>query len=194
MENKEKLLALVGYSTKGGNTEKLLKDYLDLYGKDKLVDIVDLNTLDFKGCIHCKACLKKPRCKLEDDLSPIYEKVEAAEELVFASPVYFNGLSWLLKKFIDRMQVYFPHEMNWQEKKQASLLVTAGAPSYPRQFDASYLEAEITFKTLGYEKIRVVQVNNTDKEPYERGSLNEDVMKKNGIYRRKGRQWELIEE
>lgn len=91
MENQDKVLALIGYTRKNGNTQALLEDYLKEFAQDKEVDLVDLNALDFKGCIHCNGCLKEPFCRLRDDFSPIYQKIEEANHLVFASPVYFNG-------------------------------------------------------------------------------------------------------
>ena len=193
MENQEKVLALIGYTRKNGNTQALLEDYLKEFAQDKEVDLVDLNALDFKGCIHCDGCLKEPFCRLRDDFSPIYQKIEEANHLVFASPVYFNGVTWLLKKAIDRMQVYFSNPRDWQGKKSACLLLTAGAKPYPDQFTASYLEGQITLKTLGYKPFTCIQVGDTDRRPYEAGFLRKEAIKINGINRRKGNQWELIE-
>lgn len=193
MENKEKLLVVFGATREDGNTRRLLDDYLKAFAGDREVEILNLNDLSFKGCIYCNACMQKPVCALEDDLSPLYEMVEECNSLVLATPVYFNGVSWLLKKFIDRMQVYFNHEMGWSGKREASLLVAAGAKAYKDQFTASYLEAEITFKALGFPNFTAIQVGNTDAQPYEGGFLRRELIQANKVNRRKEKQWELIE-
>lgn len=190
MENQEKVLALIGYTRKNGNTQALLEDCLQEFAQDKKVDLVDLNALDFKGCIYCNGCLQGPTCRLRDDFSPIYQKIEEANHLIFASPVYFNGLTWLLKKAIDRMQVYFANPMDWQGKKSAWLLLTAGAKAYPNQFTAGYLEGQITFRTLGYENFTCIGVDDTDSRPYEAEFLRKEAIQINGMNRRKGNQWE----
>lgn len=49
-------------------------------------------------------CRKEGRCVIEDDFSSLVEKIEAADFVVFATPVYFGDLSESLRGFLDRLR------------------------------------------------------------------------------------------
>jgi len=66
--------------------------------------------LKIGDCIHCNFCLKKQTpgkyCSLKDDAQPIFEKAEAADILVLASPVYFMRSSARMAALLDRFRVF----------------------------------------------------------------------------------------
>ncbi|HPP45393.1 MAG TPA: flavodoxin family protein, partial [Methanomassiliicoccaceae archaeon] len=45
-------------------------------------------------------------CSLDDDTQAIYEKLEQADVIVLASPVYFMRTSGMMAAFIDRLRVF----------------------------------------------------------------------------------------
>ena len=49
------------------------------------VEIVQLNTLDIRGCLGCNACRYQRPCVQRDDFAAVREKIEAADCLIFAS-------------------------------------------------------------------------------------------------------------
>ena len=73
-------------------------------------DIVNLSNMTIKNCIHCNFCLSKQQtgkyCSLKDDAQPIYEKLESADIIILASPVYFMRTSGMMATFIDRLRVF----------------------------------------------------------------------------------------
>jgi multimeric flavodoxin WrbA len=73
-------------------------------------ETVYLSKMDIKNCTHCNYCISKQKdkkyCSLDDDAQAIYEKVEHADVLVFASPVYFMRTSGMMATFIDRLRVF----------------------------------------------------------------------------------------
>lgn len=66
------------------------------------VEVLSLRGKDLRFCNGCLACLKAPRCVIQDDANDIVEKMGAAEVLCFATPVYYYGMSGQMKTLLDR--------------------------------------------------------------------------------------------
>lgn len=79
------------------------------------VEIVQLNTVDIRGCLGCNACRYQRPCVQRDDFAAVREKIEAADCLIFASPLYFWTISARLKAVIERFYClaasYRPHPL-----------------------------------------------------------------------------------
>jgi multimeric flavodoxin WrbA len=84
----------------------------------------------------------------------IYEKMDQADMLVIASPVYFYGISAQLKAVIDRF--HNPIRDTFHIKKMALLLV--GAASLPELFDAILAEYNLCLKFFDIEDVGKVLV------------------------------------
>ncbi|MFP4112936.1 MAG: flavodoxin family protein [Spirochaetota bacterium] len=69
---------------------------------------LQLSAIDFGSCIACERCRRDGVCTgLDDDLTPWYPRLLAAEVWVLASPVYnYNVTSWM-KAFIDRLYCFY---------------------------------------------------------------------------------------
>ncbi len=104
----KKLIAINGSPRRNWNTAELLKQAVH-GAKDAgaEAEIINLYTLNFKGCTSCFACKLKNRphgtCAMKDDLSPVLEQVKAADAIVFGSPIYFMNLSSGMIAFIERL-------------------------------------------------------------------------------------------
>jgi len=87
----------------GGNNEKIIDLALSIvrqkgYEADKIL----LSGLSVSPCNDCGTCRGKKECPIEDDMQEIYEKLEASDALIAASPVFFGSLSAQLKALFDR--------------------------------------------------------------------------------------------
>jgi multimeric flavodoxin WrbA len=106
-----KILGISGSPVKDGNVDTFLASIMEM-AEDKGIEteIVSLSRMEIKNCIHCNFCLAKQKagkfCSLEDDAQPIFEKMEAADIIVLASPVYFMRTSGMMAAFIDRLRVF----------------------------------------------------------------------------------------
>ena len=70
-------------------------------------EIIFLPELNLERCRQCDAdgwglCRREGRCNVEDDFPSLVDKIEAADLVVFANPVYFGDLSESLRVFLDR--------------------------------------------------------------------------------------------
>ncbi len=52
------------------------------------------------GCHICKGGSRK--CSISDDMDEIRSKLLEADSIIFGSPIYYDGVTGLLKNFIDR--------------------------------------------------------------------------------------------
>lgn len=67
------------------------------------VDFVSLAGRDIRFCRGCLACQATGRCVIRDDADAIVqEKMLRAEVLVFATPIYYYGMSGQMKTLLDR--------------------------------------------------------------------------------------------
>jgi multimeric flavodoxin WrbA len=106
-----KILGISGSPVKKGKVETFLRRSLEsLPRKDLQYEVVHLFCLKIKDCIHCNFCLTKQTaqkyCSLKDDAQAIFEKAQAADIIVLASPVYFMRSSALMAVLIDRFRMF----------------------------------------------------------------------------------------
>ena len=106
-----KILGISGSPVKNGNVDSFLASIMETaVGKGIETETVSLSSMEIKNCIHCNFCLTKQKagkyCSLEDDAQSIFEKLEGADIIVLASPVYFMRTSGMMATFIDRLRVF----------------------------------------------------------------------------------------
>jgi multimeric flavodoxin WrbA len=83
---------------KNGNTAFILDYALEEAAKAEAVttEAVALAGLSITDCRHCNWCMTKQTpeklCSIEDDVSPILQKIRDCNVLILASPVYFSRL------------------------------------------------------------------------------------------------------
>ena len=104
----KKIIAINGSPRRNGNTAELLKHALK--GAEEVgaeTELVHLYGLNFKGCTSCFYCKLKSKehgtCAMKDDLSPVLEKVKAADALILGSPIYYMNITSGLMAFIERI-------------------------------------------------------------------------------------------
>ncbi len=67
------------------------------------VELVDVCKLDIKFCNACQVCFKEGKCVHKDDFQGLYDKILAADGLVWGAPNYFRSVTAQMKTLIDRM-------------------------------------------------------------------------------------------
>ena len=63
---------------------------------------VDVDRLQVRPCTGCVACGYEGPCAVHDDMQDLRAKILAADMVVFATPLYYYGMSAQLKTVIDR--------------------------------------------------------------------------------------------
>jgi multimeric flavodoxin WrbA len=65
-------------------------------------ELVSLRKKTISGCIACLGCVKDNVCKVEDDLTPLREKIVEADAYVFGAPNYYSTLNAATHALLER--------------------------------------------------------------------------------------------
>lgn len=91
------------------------------------IDSALLRKYTYSSCKGCEKCRVDKKCTgLNDGMTLIYPKIEAAKGLILATPVHFYNVSALAKAFIDRLYCYFDFDMNSRPRAWSSRLAGQG--------------------------------------------------------------------
>jgi NAD(P)H-dependent FMN reductase len=106
-----KTLVISGSRNPDGRTASLINALcrgIATAGADS--EVLYLPQMNIELCRQCNEdgwgiCRDEERCIIdEDDFASVVEKIESADAVVFANPVYFGDLSESLKAFLDRFR------------------------------------------------------------------------------------------
>lgn len=100
----KKVLVLSGSPRKGGNSDLLCDAFIK--GARESGNEVEKIFIRSRKIAYCNACYycknSGGKCAINDDMSEILDKMQAADVIVMASPVYFYSVDAQMKALIDR--------------------------------------------------------------------------------------------
>ena len=145
-----KVLALQGSPRKKGSTSKILgwvQEELESLNHEVTTSFLQSKTI--KGCMACGKCKDFPDeigCIQKDDAPELLQAMIVSDLVIFASPLYFWGVTAQIKALIDRtFSLYIdykqPTHKSLIENKKHAFLITGGSG-----YDDN---AESTFTSLG---------------------------------------------
>jgi multimeric flavodoxin WrbA len=131
------------------NTVTLLKKALEGSASEGAeTELVQLYALNFSGCLSCFACKKIDRktdgiCAIQDDLTPVLDRVRDADALIIGTPVYYGTETASTRALLERL--FFPY--NDYSKDMKTL--------FPRRIKTALIYTmnvtEELLKMLGYD-------------------------------------------
>jgi len=163
-----KVLGVLGSPRRGGNSEKLLDKALEgARSSGALCEKAALGDLAFKGCIECGGCDDTGVCTLADDMTALYKKIEDADAIIVASPIFFASLPSQLKAFVDRFQSHWVAKYRLKKtgsgkKKKGVFLCDSGWDKKEFFENARYI-VKTLFVTLDIEYSGELYVGGMDK-------------------------------
>jgi multimeric flavodoxin WrbA len=104
------ILMISGSRNPEGQTARAAAAFLQgVRDKGGDVEQVFLPEMHLERCRQCEdngwgICRTEGQCVIEDDLAGLVDKINAADSVVFANPVYFGDLSESLRTFLDRLR------------------------------------------------------------------------------------------
>jgi len=172
-------LIILSSPRKNGNSETLARSVASGIEQhpDTTVEFIRLNDLHISPCQGCGGCNKTSTCVINDDMTPLYEKVDNCDHLILVSPIYFYGLSAQGKAFVDRFQARWARKylsgirFRLDEQRQGTLLATA-ATEGKKVFDGAVLTAQIFFDALDLEYGAPLLVTGVD----QRGAMQKQTL------------------
>lgn len=164
-----KTLIIIGAARHNGQTRQMV-DYL----KERLngeTEVIDAYRIKVKSCKDCRYCWKTKACVIQDGMQEIYQKVEEADNIVLACPMYFHSVPGKMKLMIDRFQVYWAghirRDMPEKPLHKGAILMVGGAPSFEGQFLGGELVLKNLLKDLSAECVGEVCLPNSDHDSLE---------------------------
>jgi multimeric flavodoxin WrbA len=119
------------------------------------VDRLYIRDLKIEGCLECGGCDKTGRCVIKDDMASVYPRLEEADLIVLACPIFFYGPPAQTKALIDRSQALWS-KRNLRKDGEArkrydsgkGYLLAVGASRGKKIFEGTELAARYFFDAM----------------------------------------------
>jgi multimeric flavodoxin WrbA len=139
-----------------GNTDLLVREALrgaESAGAD--AEYASLRGLATGPCTECYACAGTGRCRVADDFQVVFEKLLAADRLVFGTPVFFMAVSAQAKLLIDRCQCLWSCKYVLKQplyadgpRQRRALVIAVGGTNSKKMFECIGLTMKYWFDVL----------------------------------------------
>lgn len=130
------------------------------------VERVYLRKAKLRGCLACYECRADGRCHIKkDDFDAIYDKIDAADAIVFSSPVFFYAVTAQAKLLIDRCQSFWVRKYELKrpiEPKRPGVFVSVGATKGAKLFEPIQLTVRYFFDAIDVEQAGALLVRGMD--------------------------------
>ena len=125
-----KITILMGSPNRKGSTHLLAESFKR--GAEEAghtCEVIDVCRADLHPCIGCVRCGYEGPCAQKDDMEAIRGKLLRSDMVVFATPLYYYGMSAQLKALVDRFCA-FNSSLNRRHLKSALLVVAWNADDW----------------------------------------------------------------
>lgn len=117
-----KVLLLNGSPKTNGNTAAALAEMKAIFDQEGIeAEIVQVGHLSVRGCIACGSCYRTGKCVFDDVVNELAPRLEEADGLVAASPVYYASANATLTAVLDRL--FYSTRFDKRMKVGASIAV-----------------------------------------------------------------------
>ena len=155
--NNMKVLGIMGSPRRQSNTEILLDKALEgAREAGAEVEKVLVSKLKISPCLEIYACRKDGNCAIKDDMQLLYKKLLEADHVIFASPMFFYGVTSQAKAMIDRCQALWVRKPvlgkgKEDKRERRGLFISVGATRGAKLFDGAVLTVKYFFEAIGVE-------------------------------------------
>jgi multimeric flavodoxin WrbA len=151
-----KVLGIYGSPRQGGNSDKLLDEALKgAESEGAEVSSVRASDLKMSGCLECGGCNETGTCVVDDEMQSVYPRLEEADAIILATPMFFYGMPSQAKALIDRCQAQWSKRMLEKTPEQRKkydggrgYLIAVGATKGKTLFDGAELVAKYFFDAI----------------------------------------------
>lgn len=125
-----RIVVLQGSPNVNGSTALMVEEFArGARGAGHDVERVDVARLDVAPCTGCVACGYEGPCAQHDDMGGLRGAILSADMVVFATPLYYYGMSAQLKTIVDRF-CSFNASLTSKRMKSALLTVAWNADDW----------------------------------------------------------------
>ncbi|MEG1107718.1 MAG: flavodoxin family protein [Oscillospiraceae bacterium] len=154
------ILVISGSPRVHGNTEIMADAFAETaLEQGNEVTVKKMSSLTVAPCKACEYCFSHDGvCIQKDDMADILLAVDKADMLVFASPIYWFGMSAQIKAVIDRLYAFARRGFH---PRYTCLLLNSGSPGV---YDGAIAEYKATNSYLRWEDRGIVTISGMDKK------------------------------
>lgn len=174
----KKIIIVSSTPRKGGNSDRLAEEFAKgAIDAGNSVEKINIRDMDLKFCIGCLSCVNTRKCVLQDGMNELYDRIQNADVLVFATPIYYYEMSGQLKTFLDRLNPLYTRKNKF---KSVYMLASAAEDEYTAMdraviglqgwiecFEGVTLEGAV--KAIGVGDVGEIEGNKSLIEAYEAG-------------------------
>ena len=163
-----KVLGIMGSPRRQSNTEVLLDKALEGAAQAGAeVEKVVVSNLKISGCREIYACRKDGECAIKDDMQSLYRKLQEADHVILASPIFFYGVTSQVKAVIDRCQAPWMgrHVLGMGKddiRVRRGAFISVGATRGAKLFDGAVLTVKYFFEAIGVKYSRDLLIRGVD--------------------------------
>lgn len=140
-------IVIVNGSPRKGNTLAAISAFAEGASQNAQVEIIDAAKLNIGGCNGCEVCQCHLGCVAQDDTNATVDKLVAADLIVWATPVYWWGVTAQLKLVIDKCYCRGAQLKN----KAIGLVLVGGASTEDGQYDLIKTQFDCMCQYLGWD-------------------------------------------
>lgn len=139
--------------------------------KERLVGecwVLDAYRSDISPCVDCRYCKDHSGCAVRDGMGEVCQYIQACDNVVIASPLYFSEVTGRVLDIGSRLQTYFcakyfRGETPIEKEKRGAVILVGGGDGAP---DKAYGTARTLLKLMNCREIHeLVCSHGTDKRP-----------------------------
>lgn len=163
MEKKRKIVVVSGSPRRGGNTELLVEAFVKgARGAGHEVEVFEAGHKKINGCRACQKCYTNgAACVFNDDFNELAPMIEAADTVVFATPLYWFSFTAQVKAAIDKLYALYVGKRD--VKVADTMLMVCAETDQMKDFEGIVRSYELITDYLGWNdlgRILVPEVNN----------------------------------
>ena len=95
-------IVIINGSARKGNILTAINAFMKGAADRNAIEVIQPDKLHISPCKGCGVCQCHKGCVDNDDTNPTIDKIAAADMILFATPVYWWGMSAQLKQVIDK--------------------------------------------------------------------------------------------
>jgi multimeric flavodoxin WrbA len=169
------VLAFATSPRRHGNSETLLDWVLAAMAEEgAATEKIAVTEADIRPCKGCNVCEKLNRCVQRDYMDYVYDRIIAADCIVFAAPIYCMGLPAQAKALVDRAQVFrsrkyvlhLPVVPPERKGKRVGIFLSTAGQDWDYVFDATIPAVKCFFHVADVRNkdLRYLMVNSVDEK------------------------------
>jgi len=141
-------IVIVNGSPRKGNTSAAIEAFSKGVNVNHEIEVIEACKLNITPCEGCGACQGKNKCIItDDDTNATIDKLVAADMIVFASPVYWCGITSQLKLVIDKCY----SQVEYLKGKIIGIITIGAASVFDEQYRLIESQYRCIAKSLGWD-------------------------------------------